>query len=250
VKRLFWLTTLFALLLTACGSAGTDAECREGICLSLNLEGPVKAMEPVRFVILVETDREIAGLGVGIFVGHGVTVSDVDPSPANAVVAYQDDRSLDWLIDTIPGREYTFAGHLVLSSPIVSYGISDYSVTTYAGNASTARVTRHVNVYLHPDGNEADATEVKAYFESTIIAPSAPPDLTIVPRTLIPSVTPYPPTPAASATVPGYPESATTTPFSPTLATPTSVPAYPGPEEASPTAEPVSSPVAPTAAAP
>jgi hypothetical protein len=249
VKRRFWLATLIALSLTACSPVDTDVECRQGVCISLNINDPVQALEPTRFAITVRTDTDVAGLGVGIFVGPGVKVQDVDTSPGNAIVAYQDDRSLDWLMDTAAGVEYTFTGHLELIMPTVTYGISSYDVVAYVNQPTLTRVVDNVVIYLHPDGSEADATEVEEYRESTLIAPSAPPDLTIVPMTPFPSITPYPPTLAASATVPGYPGPVTTTPYPPTQAPSASAPAYPGPGDASPTAQTASTQALSTATA-
>ncbi len=57
MKRIFWFSMLLILLLSACSSSSSGAECKEGICVSIEIESPVQALEPARFTIFVKPRR-------------------------------------------------------------------------------------------------------------------------------------------------------------------------------------------------
>ncbi|MGV8049897.1 MAG: hypothetical protein AB2L21_06065 [Anaerolineaceae bacterium] len=215
MKRIFRFSMLLILFLSACSSSSTDAECKEGICISIEVEGPVQALEPARFIISVKTEKDISELPIGLSVFPGVTISDIENIPENASLVYQDETMLDWQINTKGGQEYSFSGYIILSEPTVSYGIFSYSVLAFFTQPTFGRVSDSVTIYLDAEGKQIEESRVKLELETDFPAPTPPPDLTIIPETpfptiVWPTVTPLPspspsPTITRTPTLPVYP---------------------------------------------
>jgi len=187
-------------------SSDSGAECKDGICVSIKVEGAVQALKPATFVILVKTEKDISNLGISLYGDHTITILDVDKIPETAKIAYEDERSIDWWIDTKSGEEYKISGHVVLAKPTVSYGIFNYGLIAAAGHPSISRVTDSVTIYLDADGNQVDENQAKMELGTEFpIAPTPPPDLTIVPETPMPTVEWSTETPLPSPTLPAYP---------------------------------------------
>lgn len=247
MKRFCWLVTLVALVLTACSSESSGAECREGVCISVRLEGPVKALDPALVVVTLTTDQDIADLYIGIRGDSTVTIHDSVGAPAGAAIILQDETYLTWQFSTIAGQEYTFSGHVIFAR---LDAIASYGVEAVASKPAIARVTDYIGIYLDGAGNQMDAAEARSYLELTVFAPTAPADLTIVPFTPFPTLMPLQPTLAASATPPASSEpnvtpatavmDSTLSPTTPPLAP------YPGPESITPTAPAASTEVVTT----
>lgn len=219
MKRFFWLSMLLILLLSACSASSSGAECKEGICVSIEVEGPVQALEPARFIISVKTEKDTNKLPIGLTVFPGVIISDIEKIPENAILVYQDKTKLDWQLNTKGGEEYSFSGHIILSKPTASYGIFSYSVLAYFSQPTFGRVSDSITIYLDAEGKQVEESQAKMELETDFPAPTPPPDLTIIPETPFPTIvwptnTPLPshtPSPSPSPTVtrtptlPAYP---------------------------------------------
>lgn len=207
MKRSFWFSMLLILLLAACSSSGSGAECKEGICVGIEVEGPVQALEPALFTISVKTEKDVSGLGISLYGDYSITILDIEKKPDGAKLAYQDKRSMDWQIDTKGGEEYIITGHVVFPKPTVSYGIFHYGLIAAANYPSIARVTDSVTIYLDAEGRQVDTSRAKTLMQTDLPLPTAPPDLTIAPETALPTVV-WPsatPSPSPSPTAPAYP---------------------------------------------
>ena len=209
MKRSFWFCMLFVLLLSACSSSGSSPECKKGICVSIEIEGPVQALEPAPFTITVKTDKDISGLGLSIYGDAGISILDVERKPEVAELGYQDKRSMDWKIDTKGGELYTFHGHVVFPKPNVSYGIYKCGLIAAAGHPSITRVTDSVDIYFDPSGKQVEESKAIMERQTDYPVPTLLPNVTIVPEAtnlidVWPSITPSP-SPTPTITIPAYP---------------------------------------------
>lgn len=235
MKRIFWFSMLLIPLLAACSSDGAGFECREGICISIEIKGPVQASVPFPFTVTVKTEEDMSDLAVGISVYPGDSIHDIQSIPKSAEAIYQDGRSLDWHINTISGEEYKFSGQVVFAKPTVSYGIFGHDIIIYASKPTIPRVTDSVTIYLDAEGNQVEENYAITVLQTEFPAPTPPPDLTIVPQPAMPTVV----WPSATAlplslpTQPAYPvpgENMNTEQEDTRQPTPTEVlPAYPSP---------------------
>ncbi len=228
MKHFFWFSMLLALLLTSCSGDGSGTNCREGICVTLKVDGPVQSLKPALFTISVKTDKDISDLGISLYGSTSVSVRDIGKQPEDAELTFQDDRSMDWSIDTKGGEEYIFTGHVIFPKPSVSYGIFNYGLIAAANKPNITRVTDKITVYLDAEGKEVDAGKAKIAVQTDYPLPTPPPDLTVIPETSVPSITPALPTETPSPTIPAYPapeETQGAAPKSGTLPAPTP-PAY------------------------
>lgn len=231
MKHFFWFFMLLALLLTSCSGDGSGTNCKEGICVTLKVEGPVQSLKPALFTISVKTDKDISDLGISIYGDTSVSVRAIGKQPKDAVLTFQDEGSMDWSIDTKGGEEYIFTGHVIYPKPTVSYGIFHYLLIAAANKPNITRVTDSITIYLDAEGKEVDAGKAKIAEQTDYPPPTPPPDQTVIPETSVPSITPALPTETPSPTVPAYPapeETQGAAPKSKTLPTPTPL-AYPYP---------------------
>lgn len=210
MKRFFWFVTLLLIiLLTACAPGGSATKCQGGVCVAIAVLGPVRASEPAPFTITVKTDKDIVNLGISLEIDSNVTVNDIEKSPVESRQLYKDQNLTSWTINTKGGQEYTISGHVVFQKPALSNGISNYGLSVRVGNSAIRDVTDSTRVYLNAEGEQVDASKAKTELQGTVLAPTPPPDLTIVPETAIPSIKSLPstatPLPVASPTVPAYP---------------------------------------------
>ncbi len=207
MKRSIIISFILLVLLAACSPNGSGAECKQGICVSLEVLGPIQAMEPAPFIITVKTDKDVTGLGISISGDATVSIIDIEKKPDGAKLGYQDKTSLSWLIDTKGGVEYSFSGHVAFPKPTVSYGVFNYGLIVAAGNPSITRVTDSVTIYMDSSGKQVEEGTAKSAMQTDFPAPTPPPDLTIVPVTPFPTVT-WPtetPFPSPTQTQPAYP---------------------------------------------
>jgi len=188
MKRFFWFSMLLILILVACSSDGTGFECREDMCISLEVEEPVKALEPALFTISVKTEKDVSGLGISIYGDHSITILDIEKKPDGAELTYQDDRSMDWRIDTKGGEEYIITGNVALAKPTVSYGVFSYGLIVAANHPSTIRVTDSINIYLDAEGNQLEESDAKLLMETDYPLPTPPPDMIVITRTPWPTI--------------------------------------------------------------
>jgi hypothetical protein len=88
------LTTLF--LLSACvpASAPGGANCKQGICVNIQLSEPISFNEPITATITVETDQDIPRLGVSLWADYGVLV----------------EKPNSWQVETKSHQPVTFTG--------------------------------------------------------------------------------------------------------------------------------------------
>ncbi|MEW6649655.1 MAG: hypothetical protein AB1453_05640, partial [Chloroflexota bacterium] len=177
------------------------------------------ALQPARFIITVKTEEDVSGLGISLYRSQTITILDIEKKPDIAELAYQDKNMQSWLIDTKGGEEYTFTGHIVFEKPTVSYGIFSYGLIASAGHPSIARVTDSITIYLDAEGKQVEESRAQMEIETGFPVPTAPPDLTIVPETPLPTIvwptnTPLPspthspspsPTVTRTPTPPAYP---------------------------------------------
>lgn len=219
MKRMFWFSMLLILLLSACSSSSSGAKCMEGICIKIEVEGPIQALQPIPFVIYFSTEKDITGLEISMYGGVNITIADIEKKPDEAEITFQKENSIHWQIDARGGDEYLITGHLVLDKPNASIGIYSYGLIAAAGHLSIARVTDSVTMYLDAEGKQVEESRVEIESGTDIPAPPPPPDLTIIPETPFPTVfwstdTPLPsptPSPSPSATntctptAPAYP---------------------------------------------
>lgn len=217
MKRIFWFSMLLILLLSACSSSSSGAECKEGICVSIEIQGPVQALEPAPFVISIKTEKDISNLGISLYGDRAITILDIEKKPDSAELAYKSENNLNWWIDTKGGEEYIISGHVILAKPTVSYGIFHYGLIAAAGHPSITRVTDSITIYLDAEGKQVEESRAKMELETDFPLPTPPPDLTIVPETPYPTIawptnTPLPsPTPSPLPTItqvptlPAYP---------------------------------------------
>jgi hypothetical protein len=153
----------------------------------------------------------------------GVTVGPIDTVPGNAVLVYQDKRSITWQLDTTGGVPYTFAGFLLFDK-LVSDSVdcvsrepipASYSVAGVASSITSGRVVDSAGMCLDGNGDQVSCWRGNC----VLLLGTAPPNITIVPFTPIPTIMPVPPTtmPFAAAslepalpwptpTMPVYPE--------------------------------------------
>ena len=209
MKRFFGFFMIFLSFLTACSSSGSSAECKEGICVSIEVEGPVQALVPARFIISVKTDNDISALPIGLSVFPGITVLDIEKIPDSAKLIYQDKTNLSWYINTRSDKKYSFSGHIILSQPTVSYGIFHYTLLAFFSQPDFGRVTDTIMIYLDSSGKQVDESIALKELQNRQLAPTSPPDLTIVPEAtnlidVWPSITPSP-SPTPTITLPAYP---------------------------------------------
>lgn len=207
MKNVLWITLLLALLLASCSPTGSGAECKEGICVGIEVEGPVQALTPARFIISVKTEKDISGLGVTFEHYRNISVYDVEKSPEASNLAYQDENMQSWLMDTKGGEEYTFSGYIVFAKPTVSYGLFSYGLLASVGHPTLTRVTDSITIYLDAEGNQIEESQAKIELETEFPAPTPPPDLTVVPETPWPTIVWLTETslPTATPTLPAYP---------------------------------------------
>jgi hypothetical protein len=188
MKRPLIFSILLIFLLAACSPSGSGAECKEGICISIMIEGPVQALVPARFVISVKTEKDISQLPIGLTIFPEITISDIEKIPENAKLVYQDHTMLSWVINTKGGTEYSLTGHIVLAKPTVSYGIFNYSIMAYFSQPTFGRVTDSITIYLDSSGKQVEEGNAKSALQTDFPAPTPPPNLTIVPETPLPTV--------------------------------------------------------------
>ncbi len=219
MKRFFWFSMLLIIVLAACSSSGSGAECKEGICVSIEVEEPIQAMEPARFMISVKTEKDITNLGISLYGDLAITILDIEKKPDEAEITFQKESSMDWQIDAKGEEEYVITGHIILAKPTVSYGIFRYGLIAAAGHPSIARVTDSITIYLDAEGKQVEESQAKMEIETGFPVPTPPPDLTIIPETPFPTIvwptdTPLPspsPSPSTSPTItrtptlPSYP---------------------------------------------
>jgi hypothetical protein len=117
------------LLLVACvpASAPGGANCQNGICVDIQLVEPVRFDQPVTATITIETDRDIARLGVSL--------GDLDPN-----VPVEGPRS--WQTDVKAHQPVTFTGTVRFIHEGY-FGVTD-AAATYEGR----RVEDYVSVYV------------------------------------------------------------------------------------------------------
>lgn len=207
MKRIFWFSMLLILLLSACSSSSSGAECKDGTCVSIDVEGPVQALEPARYIVSVKSEKDIIKLPIGLSGFPGVTISDIEKIPENATLVYQDKTKLDWQLNITGGEEYSFSGYIILSKPTASYGIFSYSILAYFSQPTFGRVSDSITIYLNAEGNQVEESRAKMELETDFPAPTPPPDLTIVPETPFPTII-WPtntPLPILTPTLPSYP---------------------------------------------
>ena len=188
MKRIFSCCLLLIIILTGCRSSSSGPTCKGGICINIEVEGPVQALEPARFIISVKTKKDVNELPIGLSAYVNVSISDIEKIPEGAKLVYEDENMLDWQINTRSGEEYFFVGHIILSKPTVSYGIFGYSVMAIFSQPKFGRVTDSITIYLDADGNQVEDSQVKKILETGFPAPTPPPDLTVVPETPFPSI--------------------------------------------------------------
>lgn len=205
MKRVFWSSLLLVLLLSACSTSSSDVECLEGICVSLEVDGPIQALQPVPFVISFSTEKDITGLEISLYGDTNINIIDIDKKPDGAKITFQKESSMHWQIDTKGGEEYVITGHFELPFPTVSYGIFSFGLIASAGHPSIARVTDSVSIYLDAEGNQIENSKAILEMQTDWPAPTPPPDLTIVPPTPWPTIVWPTETPLPIITPPGYP---------------------------------------------
>lgn len=219
MKRILWFSMLLILLLSACSSSSSGAECKEGICINIEVEGPIQVLQPIPFVIYFSTEKDITGLEISMYGGVNMAINDIEKKPDEAEITFQKESSMHWQIDAKGGEEYLITGHIVLAKPTASIGIYSYGLIAAAGHPSIARVTDSVTIYLDADGKQVEESRAKMELETDFPAPPPPPNLTIIPETPFPTIvwptnTPLPsPTPSPSP--------------SPTITRTPTLPAYP-----------------------
>lgn len=228
MKRLFFLFLLLTLLLGSCSADGAGMECRDGICISLTIEEPVQALEPIPFTITVKTDKDISDLGISLSGDATVTILDIEKTPSIAEVGYQNETSVGWLINTKSRETYIFSGHVIFAKPTVSYGVFHYDILVEANQPTIARVTDSVIIYLDAEGKQIDDEQAKRELETELPLPTMPSNMTIVPETPLPTIVWPSATPLPSSAPPAYP--APENGVSGQDGTvPTEIPAYPAP---------------------
>lgn len=205
MNRLFCFSLICLLLIIACSPANAGFECKDGICVSIEVEEPVQALQPITFTIIVKTEKDIPSLGISLSVDRSISIVNIGKSPENANLTYQDKFLLGWLIETKSGEAYVFSGEVVFDRPTISYGIFGYNLLAYASNQSTNQVNDSVKIYLDTNGNQIEDSQAKSLVETGFPVPSPPPDQTIVPETPFPTMIPFTSTPSSSPTIPGYP---------------------------------------------
>jgi len=207
MKRSITFSLLFMVLLAACSPSGSEAECKDGVCVSIILETSVQASEPVPFSIVVNSEKDVSGLGISLYGDSAITIVDAEKKPAEAQVSYQDKRSIDWKINAKGGVEYKFSGHVIFPNPSASYGVFHYGLIAAAGHPSMGQVTDSVTIYMDSSGKQVEEGNAKTILQTDFPAPTPPPDLTIVPVTPMPTVA-WPPStmlPSPTPTHPAYP---------------------------------------------
>lgn len=205
MKRSIIFSFLIVVLLAACSPNGSGANCKQGICVSLEVLGPVQAMQPAKFIITVTTDKDVTGLSISISGDARVTIIDIERKPEGAKLGYQDKTSLSWLLDTKGSVQYTFSGHVAFPKPTASYGVFHSGLIVAAGNSSISPVTDSVTVYMDSSGKQVEEGKAKTILQTDFPLPTLRPDVTVVLETPMPTVarptaTPLPsPTPAQPA---------------------------------------------------
>lgn len=207
MKRFFWFSMLFILILSACSPSGSGAECKEGICVSIEVAGPVHALQSIPFVVYFSTEKDVTGLEISIYGDISITINDIEKKPDAAEITFQKESSMHWQIDAKGREEYVITGHIILAKPTVSYGIFNYGLIAAAGHPSITRVADSITIYLDADGNQIEESRAKMELETGFPVPTPPPDLTVVPETPWPTVV-WPtdtPLPTPTPTQPAYP---------------------------------------------
>lgn len=187
MKRFFWFSMSLIVLLAACSSS-PDAECKEGICVSVEVEEPIQALQLIPFVIYFSTEKDISGLEISIYGDMTITIHDIEKKPDEAKTAFQKDNSIHWQLDTKGKMEYVIAGHIILAKPTVSYGIFSYGFIAAAGHPSITRVTDSITIYLDAEGKQVEENRASVEIETGFPLPTLPPDWTIVPETPMPTI--------------------------------------------------------------
>jgi hypothetical protein len=205
VKIFVSFSIFLVVLLAACSPSGSGAECRGGICVSLEVEGPVMALEPALFIISVRTEKDTPNLGITLSYLSNVTIKDIEKSLDNAKLVYESKNLMTWMADTKGGEENIITGYVIFPKPTVSYGIFNSGLILSVGNASIMNVTDSITVYLDPEGKQVEDSQAKILLQTDYPPPTPPPDLTIVPPTPMPTVAWPTATPIPSPTLPAYP---------------------------------------------
>lgn len=207
MKRAIRMIILLLLVLTACSPAGTGYECSEGICISITYEEQVQATVPAVFKIYVRTDKDVERLGVSLIGHRNISLHDVVSQPEGAKIGYQDDRSIDWTIDTKGGEEYIFNVLIILDKPSDSFGVSGYELFAVASQISGFRVNNSLYIFLDAEGNQMEESEALLLMETDLPLPTLPPDVTVIPDTPFPTIIWPTETslPTLTPTLPSYP---------------------------------------------
>ncbi len=194
-------------LLAACSPNGASYECMNGICVRLEITGSVQSLEPVPFILSIKTNNDISHLGISVSGDANITISVIEKYPEGAELAYQDERSRDWWLDTKGGQEYFFTGYVIFPEPSASYGVFHWGLIASAGTPTSIRVTDSVLIYLDATGKQVDENRARE-LETNWYPPTPPLDLTIVPETPLPTAY-FPPTetnvPTPTPTLNAYP---------------------------------------------
>lgn len=207
MKRFFWFSMLLILLLSACSASSSGAECKEGICINIDVEGPVQALQPIPFVIYFSTEKDITGLEISMYGDISITINDIEKKPDDIKTTFQKGSSMHWQIDAKGGEEYVITGHITLAKPTVSDGIFSYGLIAAAGHPSIARVTDSITIYLDAEGNQLEESEALLLMETEYPLPTPPPDMIVITRTPWPTII-WPtdtPLPTLTPTLPSYP---------------------------------------------
>jgi len=223
LKRNSLLAILCVVFLAACQVGTAYDECKDGVCITLEIQGPVQAMEAVPFTIRVKTEKDIVGLGVSITGVASVVILDNEKMPDNAKLSIQDEHQLFWLINTKRGEEFLFTGHLQIPQPPISYGVFSYDLLAGVYAPGGKQVIDSLVIYMDASGKQLDESKAKILLQTPYPLPTRRPDVTIVvdtpaPKVIWPSATPVPsPTepypapqkmqlPEATSTPPAYPQ--------------------------------------------
>lgn len=189
MKRFPWISIFLILFFSACSSISAGAKCEGGVCIGIEILGPVEALKSTQFVISIKTDKDTSDLGISLYSVPGVTIVDIQKTLERAKLIYQDKDIAHWNIDTKGGEEYKLFGNVTLSKPTVSYGIFRYQVITRAYKPPICNISTSASIYLDAEGKQVETSKLKTLLQTNYPLPTSLPNLTIIPETALPRVT-------------------------------------------------------------
>lgn len=198
------IALLIIILLVSC-SPGSNAECLKGVCIDVEFKGRIQEWGAATAVITVQSDHDISGLVVGVFLLSGMKIIRPLSAPEGSEIIFQDDKLYNWQFNALADIEYTITAEVEIFPPpfppMEEGDIATYDIQAMAHFPGVDILRKQHSIYLNYLGREVEpgkdyGAEAPAYEPKTTytIMPGAtdviePTPITPTPN---PNITPTP----------------------------------------------------------